>query len=387
MRVRRRAAAIAFAGLVLLGLPTGMLGVAWPSMRVSLDVPVAGLGLLVAAITVAQFMASAASGLLRERVGTVALLLSAIAAAAAGLGLFAAATGWWATILASALLGAGLGLLDAAVNTEAALRGDIRFMGALHAAWAVGASLGPPLIGAALATSGSWRVAYIVAGVAFAVLGLAAYRTRGDLDAAPPRDMHAADSDNVRRAVAIGCALFFVYVGIELGAGQWSYTRFTTNATLDEATAGVAVFLYWLALAAGRVLLAVFGDRVAPARLFDWSVFGSLAASLAFWALPAPAAALVALPAIGATLSVFVPLLIYLMPSRIGSAASGRAIGYLVAAGMIGGAILPGAIGLVMQLVDVTALGACLSALALIQAALHLLSTGRIRALVPARSS
>jgi fucose permease len=75
------------------------------------------------------------------------------------------------------------------------------------------------------------------------------------------------------------------------------------------------------------------------------------------------------------------------MPSRIGSPASGRAIGYLVAAGMIGGAILPGAIGLVMQLVDVTALGACLSALALIQAALHLLSTGRIRALVPARSS
>src|SRR5437870_5745157 len=108
MRVRRRAAAIAFVGLVLLGLPTGMLGIAWPSMRASLDAPFAGLGLLVAAMTVAMFAASAVSGLLRERLGTIALLLTAVAGAAGGLGIFAIASGWWATILASAVLVAGL---------------------------------------------------------------------------------------------------------------------------------------------------------------------------------------------------------------------------------------------------------------------------------------
>jgi hydrogenase/urease accessory protein HupE len=81
VRVRRRAAAIAFIGLVLLGLPTGMLGIAWPSMRVSLDAPFVGLGVLVAAMTVAQFAASAASGLLRERLGTIALLLTSVGAA------------------------------------------------------------------------------------------------------------------------------------------------------------------------------------------------------------------------------------------------------------------------------------------------------------------
>ena len=364
-----------------------MLGVAWPSMRGSLDAPVAGLGLLVAAITVAQFVASGASGLLRERLGTVALLLAAVAAAAAGLATFAAATGWWATILAAGLLGAGVGLLDAAVNTEAALRGDVRFMGALHGAWAVGASLGPPLVGAALATSGSWRAAYVVAGLAFALLGCAAFATRSDLAAAPERETDAPESASLRRAVAIGCVLMFVYVGIELGAGQWSYTRFTTTAAIDDATAGFAVFLFWLALAGGRVLLAVFGDRVAAARLFDWSVFGALAGTLAFWILPPALAALIALPAIGATLSVFVPLLIYLLPSRIGSAAAPRAIGYLVAAGMVGGAVLPGVIGLVMQTFDVSALGACLSLLALVQAGLHLFSTGRVGVLAPARSS
>jgi fucose permease len=375
VRVRRRAAAIAFVGLVLLGLPTGMLGIAWPSMRASLDAPFAGLGLLVAAMTVAQFAASAASGLLRERLGTIALLLASVAAAAAGLAIFAIANGWWATILASAVLGCGLGLLDAAVNTEAALRGDLRFMGGLHGAWAIGASLGPPLIGATLVASDSWRPAYVAAAAAFVLLGLATYAVRSDLGDAPELEAAPSGERSVGRTVILGCALMFVYVGVELGAGQWTYTRFTVNASLSDGLAGLAVFLYWSALAAGRVALAVFGDRLAPARLFDISVFGALASAVGFSVLPPPAAALVALPCLGATLSVFVPVLLYLTPRRIGSAAAPRAIGYQVAAGMIGGASLPAVVGLLMQSIDVAVLGPCLVTMAAVLAGLHVAST------------
>jgi fucose permease len=375
VRVRRRAAAIAFVGLVLLGLPTGMLGIAWPSMRSSLDAPFAGLGLLVAAMTVAQFAASAGSGLLRERLGTVALLLTAVAAAAAGLAFFAIASGWWATILASAVLGWGLGLLDAAVNTEAALRGDVRFMGALHGAWAIGASLGPPLIGATLVASDSWRPAYVVAAAAFALLGVATYAVRSDLSAAPELEAEAGGERSVGRTVILGCALMFVYVGVELGAGQWTYTRFTTDGSLSDGIAGGAVFLYWSALAAGRIALAAFGDRVPTSRLFDLSVFGALASTIGFWVLPPPLAALVALPLLGAALSVFVPVLLFLTPRRIGTAAAPRAIGYQVAAGMIGGATLPAAVGLFMQSIDVAALGPCLVAMAAVLTGLHVAST------------
>ena len=375
VRVRRRAAAIAFVGLVLLGLPTGMLGIAWPTMRSSLDAPFAGLGLLVAAMTVAQFASSAASGLLRERLGTIALLLAAVAAATGGLAIFAVASGWWATILASAILGSGLGLLDAAVNTEAALRGGIRFMGALHGAWAIGASLGPPLVGATLVASDSWRPAYLTAAAAFAVLGVATYAARSDLSHMPELEASPSGDRSIGSTVVFGCALMFVYVGIELGAGQWTYTRLTSDGSLGEGLAGLAVFLYWSALAAGRVALAALGDRIEPARLFDLSVLGALASTLTFWLLPAPIAALTALPALGAALSVFVPVLLYLTPRRIGTDAAPRAIGYQVAAGMIGGAALPGAIGLLMQLIAVSALGPSLVILAIVLAGLHLASS------------
>jgi fucose permease len=167
----------------------------------------------------------------------------------------------------------------------------------------------------------------------------------------------------------------FVYVGVELGAGQWTYTRFTADGSLSDPVAGLAVFLFWLALAAGRVGLAAFGDRVPPSRLFDVSVFGTLGSALAFWLLPPAVAALVALPLLGAALSVFVPVLLYLTPRRIGTAAAPRAIGYQVAAGMIGGALLPAAVGVLMQSIDVDVLGPCLVAMSLVLAALHVAST------------
>ena len=370
--MRMRTAAVAFSGFVVLGLPTGMLGIAWPSIRAALDAPLAGLGVLLAAMTVTQFGSSGLSGLVRERFGTTALLIVPTALAAGGLALFAVAGSWPAIIAAAAILGAGLGLLDAAVNMEAALKRGVRFMGALHASWALGATLGPVLIGAVLVATGSWRLGYAVASLAFIALAVATYLARVDLGTAPEREDSPATSARPKRTIAMGMALLFVYVGIELGAGQWSFTRLTVDRAVSDQIAGLAVFLYWSALTAGRIALALFGDRIGSTRLFDLSVGGALASAVAFWLLPPPVAALVALPCIGVSLSVFVPLLLYLTPRRVGRAAAPRAIGYQVAAGMIGGAVLPAGIGFVMQWTGVSALGLCLSALALTLSGLHL---------------
>lgn len=380
--MRLGTAAVAFGGFVVLGLPTGMLGIAWPSIRAALDAPLAGLGVLLGAMTAMQFGSSGLSGFVRERFGTIALLLIPTMLAATGLALFALADSWPALIAAAAILGAGLGLLDAAVNMEAALKRGVRFMGALHASWALGATLGPVLLGAALVLSGSWRLGYAVAAFAFVTLAVATYLARADLGAAPERDDAPSAGANAGRTIVGGAALLFVYVGIELGAGQWSFTRLTADGSLSDATAGLAVFLYWFALAAGRIALALFGDRVGAARLFDLSVGGAVASAVAFWLLPAPIAALVALPCIGASLSIFVPLLLYLTPQRVGRAAAPRAIGYQVAAGMIGGAALPAGVGVVMQSAGVGSLGLCLSALAVVLAGLHL----ALRRLNPARA-
>src|SRR5260221_5409598 len=106
MEQRRRTGLVAFSGFIILGLPTGMLGIAWPSIRAALDAPLASLGLLLGAMTVAQFVASSAAGRIRERFGTFALLLIPTVLSAGGLALFALAPAWPSTIAAAALLGA-----------------------------------------------------------------------------------------------------------------------------------------------------------------------------------------------------------------------------------------------------------------------------------------
>ena len=375
--MRMRTATIAFGGFVILGLPTGMLGIAWPFMRAELDAPLAGLGVVLAAMTVTEFGSSALSGIVRARFGTVALLLLPTALAAGGLLLFTLAQTWPTIIIAAAVLGAGLGLLDAAFNTEAALRRGIRFMGALHASWAVGAMLGPPLIGLVLVIAGSWRLGYAIAALAFVAFAIATYLARDDLVATPESEDAPIATRGARLASVMGGALMFVYVGIELGAGQWSFTRLTVDGALTEGVAGLAVFLYWSALAAGRIALALVGDRIQAAQLVDLSVAGAIASAIAFWILPPPIAALVALPSIGLSLSVFVPLLLYLIPRRVGRAAAPHVIGYLVAAGMIGGAVLPAGVGLVLQSTGVSSLGICLTALATTFGVLHLAARGR----------
>src|SRR5438876_12150854 len=67
---------------VTLGLPAGAIGVAWPYMRASFGAPLAGLGLLLATLTLAYFLASAASGPLTARLGTSGLLVGGCALSA-----------------------------------------------------------------------------------------------------------------------------------------------------------------------------------------------------------------------------------------------------------------------------------------------------------------
>ncbi|MDQ2952278.1 MAG: MFS transporter [Chloroflexota bacterium] len=373
MDPRRRAGAAAVFALVVLGLPTGMLGVAWPSIREALGAPLAGLGVILGAMTVTQFAASSFSGAIRARLGTTRVLLVPALFAAAGLAVFAFAGDWLVITLAAAILGAGLGVFDAAVNTEAALTRGVRFMGALHASWAAGAAIGPAVITFAILSFGTWRIGFGLAAVLFVAVALAVIAMRGTISEAPQHDLPSADSG--ARHVVIGAALMFVYVGIELSAGQWSFTRFTFAAELDTETAAAAIFLYWAGLGVGRLVLAVIGDRVGAPRWLDLSVVGALLTTLAFSLLPPNVAGLVVLPALGLCLSVFVPVLIYVTPQRTGHAAAPHAIGYMVAAGMLGGAVLPAAIGVLMQSVGVPSLGPALAILAAALGALHVVAS------------
>jgi fucose permease len=364
---------------VTLGLPAGAIGVAWPHMRASLDAPLAGLGLLLAAFTAAYFVASASSGPLGARLGTPVLLLGGCGLAAAGLLGLSLAIAWWMVPPVSLLLGGGSGLIDAAVNAHTSLNRGVRYMGWLHASWALGAALGPPVVVISLGTTGSWRASFAAIAVVFLGIGLIVSSRRRDWITTPPaiNDLPPAATTvpaHYRRALALLIGLLFVAGGLEATAGDWSYTQLTGGRSLSGGLASTGASLFWAGLAGGRVALGLFGNRVRPERLLDASVVVAALAALGFWLAPPLVAALIALPILGAAVSVIFPLLLSITPTRVGDLMASHAIGYELAAGTLGGGGLPALTGLVLQSAGLLSLGPLLAVMAAALTLLHAIS-------------
>src|SRR5438309_101434 len=81
----RRVVTVSLAAFVVLGMPDGALGVAWPSIRHDLGLPLSALGLLLLASLAGFLLVSSPSGRLARRFGTRQLLLAATGVGALGL--------------------------------------------------------------------------------------------------------------------------------------------------------------------------------------------------------------------------------------------------------------------------------------------------------------
>jgi fucose permease len=364
---------------VALGLPAGAVGVAWPHMRASLGAPLAGLGLLLAAWTIAYFVASAGSGPGTARFGTPSLLLGGCTLAGVGALGLALASQWWMIPLAALPLGIGSGFVDAAVNAHVSLNRGLRYMGWLHASWALGAALGPQAIVVSLAATGTWRAAFAAMAVAFLGIGLVVAARRRDWGTlvtektAEPQVGHGS-GPRYRRALLLLSGLFLVGAGLESTAGDWSYTQLTTGRQVQAQLASWSASMFWAGLAAGRVGLGFFGNRVRPARLLDAGIALATFAALAFWLAPPLIAAFIALPMLGVAISLIFPLLLSLTPERVGIEMTPHTVGYGLAAGNLGAGALPALTGVLLQSQGVLTLGPVLTAMAVALLLLHLVS-------------
>src|SRR5262249_21116932 len=236
-----------------------MLGVAWPAMRGTFGQPLAALGLVLLALTCGYLTASAASGFVEARLGTAAVLTAGFGASAAAMLAFATAPSWLLFVLGALILGLGAGSVDAGANAYMALEHGAGPLNLLHAGYGLGAALGPAVMTALLAAGLVWRLAYagIVGacrwGPALAPLVAVAGTWRSW---SVTRDISTRTAEARGRVplalVGASLAMFFVYTGVEVGAGQWSYTFLTAARALPSTAAGLAVSGYWAGLPPGR---------------------------------------------------------------------------------------------------------------------------------------
>ncbi|WP_425145617.1 MFS transporter [Deinococcus sp.] len=249
----------------------------------------------------------------------------------------------WLPMLGAALIeGVGFGMLSAGFNIAFARMGAGP-SSLVNGMYGVGSVVSPLLV--TLLASTSYRPPFVLMCVLAALLAVG---VRWWWPRAPEAPQPAARVG--RRAqgqtpggwraggwlplLLFGCC-FFVYVGIEAGLGNWS-TLYLTR--LDYPHPALITSLYWAALTAGRFLFALVGGRFAFASVVAFGAAGTLLSALTLLlGGPAPAALMLAGLCIAPVFSALLAWFTAVLPAQLAP--------YMLAAGSLGGSLLPAAIG------------------------------------------
>ena len=379
----RRSDMLALGSFVVLGLPDGILGTAWPSMRVTFGSPVGDLGLILLLATSGSVLVTVFVGTLIQRLGVPALLAVAGSCSALGVAGFALAPGLGLVLGAAVLGGAAAGMMDAGLNTAIALSGRQRLLNLLHGAYGVGTAIGPLVVTAAILT-GSWRSAYLLLIVLDLVIAGSWLRHRRDAPAPAPAEKtqalepRSAAQWSRRRyglVVAVGMSVFFLYTGLEVGAGEWEASFCRGHLGLSTSATGLATFGYWGALTAVRISLALVPRPVAPRTVVRVGSALAVIATAIIWWQPGSTVTVIAFAVLGGALAGVFPALVSLTPVRIGERRAQHIIAWQVGAAAAGGAGISALIGLLIGATSLAVLGPSLTILALLVVAAELILT------------
>ena len=349
---------LAYFGFVALGLSAGLLGVAWPSMRASFGVRLEALGVLLIAATAGYIVASFSSGRLVACLGIGPLLIASGCVSAVGLWGYAVSSTWWVTLLAALVTGLGTAAIDSGLNTFVAVNADSRVMNWLHAAFGLGATLGPALMTLIITSGGSWRYGYAVGGLVTACLAAGIAVTLPRWRVAPPgtepnlgaslRYVSAAGTLRLP-ALWLSILLAVAYTGAEVTVGQWSFSLLTEARSISAGVAGAWVSVFWGSFTVGRWVSGLAVARLGVGRLVRLSVAGLVVGSILMAWRANGAFNLIGLVTIGFAQAPIFPLLMSTTPGRLGAAHAANAIGFQISAAALGAAVLPGLVGIMAQ--------------------------------------
>ncbi|KAB1942557.1 MFS transporter [Micromonospora sp. ALFpr18c] len=378
---------LAYLAFVSLGLPDGLLGVAWPSIRADFDVPTKAVGLLLTAGTVGYLTSSVLAGFTLARVGVGALLAGSTLLASLALIGYTVSPGLTVIVCCALLLGLGSGAIDSGLNGYAAGAFGPRHMNWLHAFFGLGVAIGPLIITGALSAGLAWRWGYGIMAAAQLALAAAfaltvrAWQRRAPAEPgatpAPSTPPVPVRSTLLLPAVWSGAAGFALYVAIEVSAGLWAFLLLTEGRGLGAAVAGVCVSAYWGSLFVGRVVQGVVAERLGSRLVLRASLAG-MTVGAALIAVPGSAAlAVLGLVVVGFAAAPVFPLLTLTTADRVGAAHADRAIGLQIGAAGLGAALVPGGLGVLIDMLSVQVLGPALVVLALALIVLYELGARR----------
>lgn len=388
---------LAFLSFISLGLPDGLMGVAWPSIRAYFKLPLDALSSMLVMFTLGFLITSFNSGKLLSHINVGLLLGIGCSLTAISLLAYAFAPVWMMMVAFAFVLGIGAALIDSGLNIYAAKNFTARVVNWLHACYGIGATLGPTIMVGVFKLGYPWQRAYILVGVGqllLVICFISSFKLWNSsqsiiVEVEPVENNSQNRSQNIRITtretlskpiVWFSMIVFFIYTGIEATAGAWVFSLFTEARSIPANIAGIWVSIYWGALTMGRLISGLIAHRIAHQKMIRATMIGIALSAALIWSNLSPIVSFLALALMGLLCAPIFPTLISTTPERLGRDHVANGIGFQIAAAVSGQSLIPSLIGFLANKISLEIIGpALLTAAILLFFFVEILLSGKFK--------
>ncbi len=360
LRSRRwRPIAPYFGAFLGLGVALSFFGPALPALRAQTGSTVGEIGLVFSAQSLGGLIGSVVAGRLYRRVGGRRLLAFALVALAGAMALMPVPSELVVLIGLGGVTGFGAGSIDVGGNTKVSSavppHALLSSLNALHMSFAVGALLGPLIVGLSQATTDVLWPACAVFAVGMLTIGTVLFSGDQEGSALQAAIDHAEPAQPPARwRLAVVAFFFLLYVGLEIGFAGFLAT-YSDELQLGAEWPTVLTVGFWAGFLIGRLFMVWRGDGLDTGRVLWVSVIGAtvLASAVALvGARPVPL--LVVSVLFGAVIAPQFPTMLAHLHRVV--PLTGVVTAWCIAGSALGGLILPPTIGALVDTMGAPAL-------------------------------
>src|SRR5690606_26303285 len=243
------------------------------------------------------------------------------------------------------LAGYGSGVLESVLNAYlVGLPNATTLLNRLHVFLGVGAVLGP-LLATWMVGFGPWQWVWLALAGILLPLVVAMAMAFPNVGASPAARAAGGGADRRRlgptlrqRGVLLGATLLTVYVGLEIGAGNWGLSYLLEERAATAIVAGYTMSGYWLGLTLGRFIISPIATRIGldAAGMMYACLSGVIGAAVLIWLIPLSAIASVGFVLLGFFLGPIFPTTMAMAPALIEQRLVPTAIGVMNAGSVVG---------------------------------------------------
>lgn len=189
----------------------------------------------------------------------------------------------WVLMAVFFIIGIGAAGLDVGGNTLLLwTHGDKvgPFMNGLHFFFGVGAFLAPIVVAQSLSFTDGISWAYWVIGVLLIPLAFMFSRISSPQSVGTVRIEGSDKGDTNYWLVGMAVLLIILYVGVELGFGNWLYTYAVERDLLNKTDAAYLTSAFWGAFTFGRLLGIPVAARLRPRSILLGSLIGAVISTI-----------------------------------------------------------------------------------------------------------